>query len=1550
MVWTGAFQEQSEELLNLWVHYSDILQSVECAFFVLAGRPIPLIGVNSLGCIRGHEDIRKADSRDARVHLSMPIFSHPEASTVELEPNHTHFVFGYCDSFTPTNSARSAARTMQVRVEEAYHSGDSSSSQPLAVLVVANGDYAALKAMLRFLRSGAHVLLLKGTGGLADEAAALLLLSEEETAAKGNCETQKFGNSPFWEGQLSESTNSLMTSSENGDHSGRVSRKQAKMSDLLDGYLRDQIHIIDIASGNAVSKIPPLLESLLEQSANSDPSMSETGSLPLEYTRSAEPIYRADYWGSVKLSSRRFAKFGVWRPTPTPADMFAWVLKQWHLKPPDFAIHLVGDEKHRWQDTIRSKAALETVLQKIALALQDLPDSWLIGTGFWQGLGDLLCAALLKEGSGRAKFPTLGICSYSTLSHFESLLGTRGTTVRFPAKPAKSSEYGSSDLDSHCARSPGESVTHLSVLGSFDRDANVHFCTELMELLRANMTTTITIMVSGDEVALDTILQQCSTGDATIMVVAGTGGCADLIASRVPGGWTALATSINTGSEINEHCPSWYSPEKHAEKLELIAASPNIVVVSDQSSDQDVRITMLQAYLSFRPNHSSLVGIPVLEYLAEKKKHLWSVQPRTADKPVPDLNDPDVACGEKQLRGTMLSVVHSLETSHNSIADEPMCELQKLLKALPGSSAGYATTEYEVPPLSMPLQQNQNDNGVHYFKLPSIPTHAQMLTILERLWNISSHPVMMRVIGKVDVSLIEGSRPVFEALVTSAKLSCAIVVTNGATKLPGSAASLVAKASEHAWLPMIGICPLYSGSAEIFEERLCGLEKYQKYSTLKGIGYKHTGVFLLDKCVCPESVHMLLQFTLNVKSILILCGGGSPELSVAVAQARSAASIIIFNGLGGLGDIIAQVWRAITPVDGVTSSSEGQTHFARVWADMSPQPNAAWQSSIFEIVQFGRIHVVDVFLDEMSASLPAHLTACIFNAAMGVHEASQSFCKQDTTPIGLISRIDHGTIKHCPRLELKKVKFDTVAKLFCYAADLKQHSWLRRLFRAFSCFSYSTPQSTPGSSSPISGINSNLLPRSTMRPVLRWSSPPLGEVEQTSGVADLCTLLIIHAVQAADMSLLRLLLQTFLSTGGVDAYGRTALHWAAIGTDDQIMAELLQFHRAEQPLKSVASLVMPMIDQADDFGCTALHYAVASKATASVKLLLEHGAVASSTGFIKLSPISNSINVDDVNEVVQRLWRTIPSEDPKLPVLNLIRIGRTDRRPIPFAYALKLLEQNVALTKGHTDDAVLCILELLVKHDATSTSLQLHEVLRFAHRHRQVQKQNSAAEEYQRSAQLQRYASGLWRCMLEVFSIKMPQQDSELFFESAELTYGAKLRFWPLAQVMWYIHKLRSAIGTLPPVREHGELARNLLLEMPDHSRNTPVDIAIKLKDSDFICDKHVNRYLLRKWRTGRRSTFFTQFVVYVVLLSLFVSSTIQHSSHGSAVPYYFAESIRATVVPEAAEGLDEFTWSFAHPMEYTEWVRERMIPALCEMDGAQVFLLYLVLPEACNI
>ena len=169
----------------------------------------------------------------------------------------------------------------------------------------------------------------------------------------------------------------------------------------------------------------------------------------------------------------------------------------------------------------------------------------------------------------------------------------------------------------------------------------------------------------------------------------------------------------------------------------------------------------------------------------------------------------------------------------------------------------------------------------------------------------------------------------------------------------------------------------------------------------------------------------------------------------------------------------------------------------------------------------------------------------------------------------------------------------------------------------------------------------------------------------------------------------------------------------------------------------------------------------------------------SASGFVhifKLAPSSSSI--DDANETVRRFWRTTSSEDPSLPVLSSHAISRTDRRPIPFVYALMLLEAETEDVQS-LDAKVLGILELLLKHDATSTSLQLHEVLRFSHRQRQAMQQSSLADKHQRHRQLHRYACFLWRCMLEVFTVKTQSSDMDVFIESTELELGAKSRCAP---------------------------------------------------------------------------------------------------------------------------------------------------------------------------
>ena len=102
----------------------------------------------------------------------------------------------------------------------------------------------------------------------------------------------------------------------------------------------------------------------------------------------------------------------------------------------------------------------------------------------------------------------------------------------------------------------------------------------------------------------------------------------------------------------------------------------------------------------------------------------------------------------------------------------------------------------------------------------------------------------------------------------------------------------------------------------------------------------------------------------------------------------------------------------------------------------------------------------------------------------------------------------------------------------------------------------------------------------------------------------------IHAVQSADMALLQILLQVFLTTGGRDRSGRSVLHWAAIRTDHQILRELLNFQTAAGTYKTRHSVEVASVDIADDFGCTPLHYAVAASSAECVELLLEHGAAA----------------------------------------------------------------------------------------------------------------------------------------------------------------------------------------------------------------------------------------------------------------------------------------------------------------------------------------------------
>ena len=138
------------------------------------------------------------------------------------------------------------------------------------------------------------------------------------------------------------------------------------------GHLRERIHIIDMSSPHTTT-VPSLIASLQQQPVSSDPSSSETDSVSaMRVNGCSEQPFLADYHGIIKLGSRRFAKFAVWRPTPTVVDLFAWVQSQWRLKLPDFAVHLVGDEDPSWLSSVVSMPSLELIFRRIALALQVL--------------------------------------------------------------------------------------------------------------------------------------------------------------------------------------------------------------------------------------------------------------------------------------------------------------------------------------------------------------------------------------------------------------------------------------------------------------------------------------------------------------------------------------------------------------------------------------------------------------------------------------------------------------------------------------------------------------------------------------------------------------------------------------------------------------------------------------------------------------------------------------------------------------------------------------------------------------------------------------------------------------------------------------------------------------------------------------------------------------------------------------------------------------------------------------------------------------------------
>ena len=182
--------------------------------------------------------------------------------------------------------------------------------------------------------------------------------------------------------------------------------------------------------------------------------------------------------------------------------------------------------------------------------------------------------------------------------------------------------------------------------------------------------------------------------------------------------------------------------------------------------------------------------------------------------------------------------------------------------------AGCARLEHEPALLSSSGSLHDEtpcDTAVHYVKLRTVPSHEQMHTVLRKFWNLGEHAVLLRVIGGVESPVDDRCRQVFDALVRSAKLSGAMVVTDGETKFANRAPTLIGRASEHSWLPLIGIYRARSVRDGCLEEEATTAEKYRKNSVLRGVGNRHTGIFLLQESVRAEAVHLMLQLSENAE-------------------------------------------------------------------------------------------------------------------------------------------------------------------------------------------------------------------------------------------------------------------------------------------------------------------------------------------------------------------------------------------------------------------------------------------------------------------------------------------------------------------------------------------------------------------------------------------------------------------------------------------------------------------------------------------------------------
>ena len=316
------------------------------------------------------------------------------------------------------------------------------------------------KSISRYLRSGGRVIVVQGSGGVADElvrvlpkADAALLHGEGPSGprpslsldplhptANGRREraTGLF-NSPGASLRIAAQPATLADESPPGTDAGALS---CMWDEVLADCPLESILVLDpsldartlISSIEAWSRRPiACFEHAEPCEPDATPSMADALSLSTDLL----------YSGTAKTGSGKIFNFAVASPAATSiSSLVNYVQHQWRISP-DLVVHFRGDE---WPEQACAASALhpecsaplaQETLRQLALALKRIPSALVLSSGLQRSAADgFKCAARVGL-AARTRLPSLGVCSYRSLDHAEVFLGAKGEQVSYPRRRAR---------------------------------------------------------------------------------------------------------------------------------------------------------------------------------------------------------------------------------------------------------------------------------------------------------------------------------------------------------------------------------------------------------------------------------------------------------------------------------------------------------------------------------------------------------------------------------------------------------------------------------------------------------------------------------------------------------------------------------------------------------------------------------------------------------------------------------------------------------------------------------------------------------------------------------------------------------------------------------------------------------------------------------------------------------------------------------------------------------------------------------------------------------